>query len=64
MARRYNTQTARDRAKLVADFERRLRWNEKQGDYRHWLRRPRSIAWVVILGAKTIACAFPAAFAW
>jgi hypothetical protein len=45
--RRHNTQTARDRRELVRDFERRLRYNQQQGDCRHWLQRPRSLAWVV-----------------
>jgi hypothetical protein len=32
---------------LVEDFERRLRFDEEEGDFRHWLKRRRSIAWVV-----------------
>ena len=45
--RRHNTQTPRDRQKLVEDFERRLRYDEEQEDFRHWLKRAQSIAWVV-----------------
>jgi hypothetical protein len=45
--RRHNTQTPRDRQKLVEDFERRLRYDEEQGDFRHWLKRPGSMAWLV-----------------
>lgn len=48
MARRsHNTQTDRDRRRLMANFERRLAYDEKCGDRRHWLVRPQSIAWVV-----------------
>ena len=45
--RRHNTQTARDRQRLLADFERRLRYGEERGDFRHWLRHGGSIGWVV-----------------
>ncbi len=45
--RRHNTQTDRDRQKLVADFEARLRYDTELGDRRAWLVRPHSIAWVV-----------------
>lgn len=45
--RRHNTQTPNDRRKLLEDFQGRLRYNEEQGDFRHWLRRPNSLAWVV-----------------
>ena len=44
--RRHNTQTARDRQRLVEDFERRVRYSET-GDQRSILRRPHSTAWVV-----------------
>ncbi|HTE17030.1 MAG TPA: hypothetical protein VK689_01465, partial [Armatimonadota bacterium] len=45
--RRHNTQTAIDRQRLLADFERRLRYDEEHGDFRHWLRHADSLAWVV-----------------
>lgn len=45
--RRHNTQTPRDRQKLVEDFEQRVRYTEEEGDLRRLLRRPRSLAWVV-----------------
>jgi hypothetical protein len=45
--RRHNTQTPRDRQRLVEDFEQRVRYTEEEGDARRLLRRPRSLAWVV-----------------
>ena len=48
MARRkHNTQTTRDRQKLVQDFEQRARYDRETGDLRHLLEGPRSLAWVV-----------------
>jgi hypothetical protein len=49
--RRHNTQTARDRQRLLSDFEQRLEYDRQTGDRRHWLVRPQSIAWVVHLTA-------------
>jgi len=46
-ARRHNSQTLRDRQRLLANFEGRLRHDEELGDTRHWLRHAESIAWVV-----------------
>ena len=45
--RRHNSQTERDRQRLIEDFERRLRYDETAGDRQHWLSRPKSMAWVV-----------------
>src|SRR5207249_369465 len=35
--RRHNTQTWRDRRRLVEDFERRIQYDLELGDLRHWL---------------------------
>jgi hypothetical protein len=45
--RKHNTQTDRDRRKLVADFERRLRYGDETGNRRSWFPRRDSLAWVV-----------------
>jgi hypothetical protein len=45
--RKHNTQTPRDRRRLVEDFEQRVRYDRELGDLRHLLERPRSLAWVV-----------------
>ena len=48
MARRkHNTQTPRDRQKLVEEFEERVRYTRETGNLRPLLARPRSLAWVV-----------------
>jgi hypothetical protein len=40
-------QTERDRHTLLVEFERRLRYDEAQGDGRHMLLHGDSLAWVV-----------------
>jgi hypothetical protein len=45
--RRHNTQTARDRERLVANFMERIEFDRRENDFRHRLGRPRSLAWVV-----------------
>lgn len=45
--RKHNTQTPRDRQKLVEDFEDRVQYTRETGDLRNLLERPRSLAWVV-----------------
>jgi hypothetical protein len=45
--RRHNTQTPRERRKLVEHFERRVQYSRQEGDLRNLLERPCSLAWVI-----------------